>query len=141
MPIQIRAFRTCSRISGLAVDFSSRPRMQMADAQLATGRVPRLAARQFYSRMLGQDVHLAWKDLAITATLLSRTCSYDHFGSRLSEIRLLPSTGRSPRSEFIRQMERDISGKRERDFHILDDRQQTRETTTVTEIAIEVNGV
>lgn len=61
--------------------------------------------------------------------------------ARLSEIRLLPSTGRSPRSEFIRQMERDISGKRERDFHILDDRQQTRETTTVTEIAIEVNGV
>jgi hypothetical protein len=34
MPIQTRAFRTCSSISGLAVDFSSRPRMQMADAQM-----------------------------------------------------------------------------------------------------------
>ena len=142
MPIQIRAFRTCSRISGLAVDFSSRPRMQMADAQLATGRVPRLAARQFYSRMLGQDVHLAWKDLAITATLLSRTCSYDHFGSRLSEIRLLPSTGRSPRSELIRQMERGIYLASESvtfTFWTTDSRRER--PWTVTEIAIEVNGI
>lgn len=38
-------------------------------------------------------------------------------------------------------MERDISGKRERDFHILDDRQQTRETMTVTEIATEADEV
>jgi hypothetical protein len=43
MPIQIRAFRTCSRISGLAVDFTSRPRMQMADAHLEEVHGSRLA--------------------------------------------------------------------------------------------------
>jgi hypothetical protein len=112
-------------------DFRSRRRLHVsstyADGRCASGRGPRLAARQFLSRKLGQDVHLAWKDLAITATLLSRTCSYDHFDSRLSEIGLLPSKMGIAALGVYLSMERDISGNR-RDFHILDDRQQTRET-------------